>query len=183
MGRIVNQRELSEILGITAKSLSLWQKDGMPVALETENGLSNQYDTEQVIAWYVAREVAKGAKETEKDRLARLQGDKIELEIAEKRHELVPASEIEPAWVSMVLATRQALLSLPARVAPLLAQLDGADPIRELLREEIEDALTQLAAANDDSGAGLDGGQGTDALGTAVASAAVGVGGTESRAA
>ena len=40
MGRVVSQRELGEIMGITPKSLSLWQRDGMPCLLETEAGLA-----------------------------------------------------------------------------------------------------------------------------------------------
>lgn len=148
MGRIVNQREMAEILDVSAKSVSLWQRDGLPIALETENGVENQYDTGAVIRWYVAREVAKGANETEKDRLNRLQGDKIELEIAEKRRELIPASEIEPAWAGMILAAREALLSIPDRIAPLLAHLDGVDAMRDLLSEQIEDALLKLAATD-----------------------------------
>lgn len=148
MGRIVNQRELAEILDVSAKSVSLWQREGLPIALETDNGVENQYDTGAVIRWYVAREVTKGANETEKDRLNRLQGDKIELEIAEKRRELIPASEIEPAWVGMILAAREALLSIPDRIAPLLAHLDGVDAMRDLLSEQIEDALLKLAATD-----------------------------------
>ena len=148
MGRIVNQRELAETMDVSAKSISLWQREGLPIALETENGVENQYDTGAVIRWYVAREKAKGASETEKDRLNRLQGDKIELEIAEKRRELIPASEIEPAWVGMILAAREALLSIPDRIAPLLAHLDGVDAMRDLLSEQIEDALLKLAATD-----------------------------------
>lgn len=148
MGRIVNQREMAEILDVSAKSVSLWQREGLPIALETENGVENQYDTGAVIRWYVAREVAKATGESEKDRLARLQGDKIELEIAEKRRELIPASEIEPAWIGQVLAAREALLTIPARVAPLLAHMDSAEAMRDLLDEQIEDALTKLAATD-----------------------------------
>jgi phage terminase Nu1 subunit (DNA packaging protein) len=145
LGRIVSQHELSDIMGVSQKSLSLWQKDeGLPVELETENGVANQYNTAKVIAWYVARERARGERESEKDRLARLQGDMLEIELAEKRGGLIPAADIEPAWTGMVVATRQALLTLPARLAPLLAQMDGPDPMRDLLEEQIEETLLKL---------------------------------------
>lgn len=145
MGRIVNQRELSEITGISQKSLSLWARDGLPVALETEAGLANQYDTEAVINWYVARESSKHSKETEKDRLSRLQGDKIELELATMRHTLVPVDEIEPAWTGMVVAFRQTLRSVSIRLSHLLVGKDNADAIRVLLDEEHDIALNKLA--------------------------------------
>lgn len=145
MSYIVNQDQLAKILGLNRKTITFWQREGLPVALETENGLANQYDTEAVIAWYVAREVAKAAHESEKDRLARLQGDKLEMELAQMRGTLIPADQIEPAWAAQVLACRQLLLALPARLVPLLVGMHEPDPLRELLAEQIEGALTKLA--------------------------------------
>jgi len=149
MGRIVNQRELAEVLDYSAKSISLWQRDGLPVLLETETGLDNQYDIAAVHRWLMAREIARKVGESEKDRLNRLQGDKLELEIAEKRALLIPTSEIEPAWVAMVLAAREALLSMPARVASIVVQMDGADQVRDFLEMEMEEALKKLATRDD----------------------------------
>jgi terminase small subunit / prophage DNA-packing protein len=163
MGRIVNQRELSEILGISQKSLSLWVRDGLPVQLETEAGLANQYDTEAVINWYVAREVSKHSKETEKDRLSRLQGDKIELELATMRSMLIPADQIEPAWTGMVVAFRQTLRSLSTRLSHLLVGKDNPDAIRVMLDEEIDLALNKLAI-HDESSADRSDAEGTRAL-------------------
>lgn len=165
MGRIVNQRELADIMGITQKSLSLWQRDGLPVKLETENGLSNQYDTAEVIAWYVARELAKTSGESPKDRLARLQGDNVELELATKRGLLIEASEIEPAWSGMIVAARQTLLSMSARLSQLLAPMDNPDSIRILIDEEVESALGKLANYEDSTSADGAASEGMLALG------------------
>src|SRR5258706_14361418 len=118
MGRIVNQRELSEITGTSQVSLWNWKKEGMPVVRSGENGQEDQYDTAQVIDWMLAREAAKYKQEGEKDRLARLQGDKIELELAELRGEMIPASKIEPAWTSIVTAVRPGFLPPGGRAAP-----------------------------------------------------------------
>lgn len=156
MGRIVNQRELSDITGISQKSLSLWAREGLPVVLETEEGLANQYDTEAVINWYVARAVAKGAKETEKDRLSRLQGDKLELELATMRGTLIPADQVEPAWTAMVVAFRQTLRSVSNRLSHLLVGKDNPDAIRVMLDEEIDIALNKLAIHDESSADGAD---------------------------
>jgi len=181
MGRIVNQREMADILDVSAKSVSLWQREGLPIALETENGLENQYDTGAVIRWWVAREVAKAPRtttedgESQRDRLARVQADKIELEIAKERRQLIPAEEIEPAWIEMVAAAREALLTVPPRIAPLLAQMDGMDAMRDLLEEQIEEVLQKLASDGDrvtDQAAG----EGATEVGPAVADVAGGVG-------
>ena len=168
MGRIVSQQELADLFEFSAKSISLWQRDGLPILLETENGLANQYDTAAVHRWLMARELAKVKGESEKDRLARLQGDKIEMELAIARRELVPIKEIDPAWAGVTTSIRQALLSLPARTAPLLAQMDGVDKIRDLLDEMIAETLQKLA---DDGQRSIDGIAEAD-VGTARAPAA-----------
>lgn len=175
MGRIVNQRELAEILGLTAKSLSLWQRDGLPVKLETENGLANQYDTAEVIAWYVAREVAKAKGESEKDRLSRLQGDKLELELAEMRSKLIPAELIEPAWTGQVVACRQTLLAISGRLSQLVAPMNDPDSIRILIDDEIEDALLKLST-NDEPRVDGDDAEGARPVGAAAEDQAVTMG-------
>jgi len=175
MGRIVNQRELGEIMDISAKSLSLWAREGLPVKLETENGLANQYDTADVIAWYVAREVAKAKGESEKDRLSRLQGDKLELELATMRGQLIQADQIEPAWTGMVVAARQTLLAMSSRLAQLVAPMDDADSIQVLIDEEVQVALQQLSTY-DESGADGAIAEGVLPLGASTANQAVAVG-------
>lgn len=146
MSYIVNQEQLSRIVGYHRKTLTMWGREGMPCVHETENGLANQYDTESVIRWLVAREAAKFAGgESAKDRHSRLQGDKIELELAELRGQLVPAAAIEPTWAAMTVAARQTALAMPARLAPMIATMVDPDSIRLLLEEEVETMLQKLS--------------------------------------
>ena len=98
-GRIVNQRELAEVFGVSHQTMARWTDEGMPALTRGERGQENQYDTAAVIEWYAARAVAKGDREDQKERLSRLQGDKIEMELAEARGELIPAAQVEPAWL------------------------------------------------------------------------------------
>lgn len=145
MGKQVNQRELSEILGVTQVTLWQWQKDGMPLLLASENGKANQYDTEQVIAWWIAREVSKVQTETPKDRLARLQGDRVQREMDILDRRLIPVEEIEPAWLAMVQSARSYLRAEPDRLAHLLDVTDGVDAKRDLLSETFDEFLRKLA--------------------------------------
>lgn len=174
--KTVNKRTLAAMLGVTERTLTHWQAEGLPFIAGTGRGKSNFYAVPQVIAWMVAREVAKAGAESGRDRVARLQGDLLEIELAAKHGTLIPAAEIEPAWTSLVVAARQALLAMPARAAPLLVNLADADQAREILDEQVRDALTKLAADDEPGPAG-----GTtaraSALGAAVADPAVAVGG------
>lgn len=141
----VNKHELSEILGVSERTLTEWQKDGLPIAYDGERGESNRYDTDKVIAWWIAREVGKVQAESPKDRLARLQADKVELEIAKDLGQLVAVEDIEPAWVAMVTDAKSFLRSQPDRLAHLLEISEGVDAKRDLLMETFDEFLHKLS--------------------------------------
>lgn len=145
MGKIVNKRDLSDIIGVSERTLTDWQHDGLPVQYSGERGESNQYDTEQVISWMIARSVGKVLSETQKDRLARLQGDKVEIEIAEKMAKLIPVEQIGPAWESMVSSARSFLRAEPDRLAHLLEVTEGVDAKRDLIAEIFDEFLRKLS--------------------------------------
>lgn len=176
MAKTVNKAELSELFGISQRSLTEWQDDGMPILAKGDRGESNQYDVPACIRWWIAREVGKVSEETPRDRLARLQADRIEMEIAEARRELIPAGEIGPAWASMVVAARQEMLTVAETVAPDCVGLDDPDPIRVLIQDAIEEALSRLAESDDQPVAGAPADDDDGALGAATANATVDVG-------
>lgn len=138
MGRIVNQTELAEIIGVSDVTIWQWQKDGMPVEARNLRGQSNEYDTAKVHAWVVDREVKKVRAESPRDALYREQTRLAQLQIAEKERALVPAIEVQEEYARMVSLARQRLL----QIRPLLPvdEKTGA-----LLEELIEGALKELA--------------------------------------
>lgn len=176
--KVVNKRDMASILGVSEATLTDWQRKGMPHVKSAGRGRSNHYQTAKVIAWMIAREVAQTpAGESARDRHARLQGDVLELELAAKRREFVPVTEIRPAWVSFVTSARQALMTVPVRLAPLLTTMDQVDAIRELLTEELRAALTKLAHDDDDEpGTAGDGAGGPPTLGATTADPSIRVG-------
>jgi phage terminase Nu1 subunit (DNA packaging protein) len=145
-GRAVDQGELALLFGVDIESVRLWQQEGMPFVPRAAIGAENGYDSAQCLTWLIRREIRKAAGgETAKDRLARLQADKVELEILEKRGQLVPLEDIEPAWLRIATAVRSQLLDLPAKLAPLLEATPGAEAKRALLVEEVERVLSNLS--------------------------------------
>ncbi|MBL8518200.1 MAG: terminase small subunit [Betaproteobacteria bacterium] len=144
MGKKVNQTELAEILGVTDVTLWEWQKDGMPIEQRGERGQANVYDTTACIDWRIERELAKRGKETQRDRLTRLQADALERENAIKAATLVPAEEIEPVWRGRVFAAAAFLLGQRSRLAGLLEAAPGIEAKRTLLEREFTEFLTRL---------------------------------------
>lgn len=169
---ICDQSTLAQIFGITPETVRQWQAAGMPYTPREAIGGGNAYDTVTVIRWRIERELRGAGQESQKDRLSRLQADRLELELAEKRGELVPAAEIEPAWSGMVQAARAQLLAFPARAAMQLAELHTFEQRRDLLVREIDTALQKLAeydGGEPESLGGEPGAQGGETVGATVA--------------
>ncbi|QRO34140.1 terminase small subunit [Chromobacterium violaceum] len=143
MGKIVNKRELAQILDTSERTLTEWQRQGMPMAVDAGRGSANQYDTGDVIRWRIARE-ANGEKESAKDRLDRLRGDQVELDLLEARRVLVNVAEIEPALGQFIADAVALMVSMPDKYAPLLGEMSTADDIHAALTEMMEELRQQL---------------------------------------
>ncbi|MFM1991328.1 MAG: hypothetical protein RJA99_4285 [Pseudomonadota bacterium] len=68
-----------------------------------------------------------------------------ELELAEKRGELVPVADVQKALVSKVLGVRDSLDTLADRLSPLLAAESDPAKVYAMLRSEIRQVLAQLS--------------------------------------
>jgi hypothetical protein len=90
----------------------------MPISLRGEfaGGVPNEYESWECIAWLVEREVGKVRGESQRDRLARVQADAIEMDNAAKRRELVPVAQIEPTMRAAMIAAREAWRNEPPRL-------------------------------------------------------------------
>ena len=70
-----------------------------------------------------------------------------EMREAELRGELIQVSAVRAAFGTALTATRDRLLSIPDRLAPVLAAESDRHLVHEALNAEIRDALAQLSAA------------------------------------
>lgn len=146
--RIVGQEQIADVFGVAPKTIVEWQEQGMPIAVRGRPGVPSEYDTDACIAWYADREVKKVQAERPQDRLARVQADKIELELMEKRGLLLPADMIEPKLRAAMIAAREMWRNEPSRLA---REVPGK-PIKEiedLLAASYEAFLVKLSRWQD----------------------------------
>ncbi|MEZ7694041.1 terminase small subunit [Neisseria sp. 27098_8_139] len=151
---LVNKRQLSEILGVSERSLTDWQKEGLPVASYADNrGQANEYESSEVIRWMVQREIERLNKEKPRDRLDRLKADAIELDIKERTGELAPAALFERAWSDHILAARTEFLTMPDILATELSATAGVEIDPDAIAAHIYRALDKLVnyGADDDA--------------------------------
>jgi hypothetical protein len=106
--------------------------------------MPHEYETADCIKWYVAREMNRAGVETPRDRLFRLQAEDLEITLAQKRGQLVPAADLRPRLKAVVIAAREALRNEAPRLSGLVVGLDR-QACEDLLRESHETFLRKLA--------------------------------------
>lgn len=84
--------------------------------------------------------VAKTLRETAEARLA-------QLKLSEQRGEVIRVEAVRSALGSLLAATRDSLLQIPARLAPVLAAEADAAKVHDLMQAELHQALAQLTSA------------------------------------
>ena len=145
--------DIASVFGVSKMSISNWVKEGMP---RESRGL---YDVRQCAAWLEARRKAEvdarlsnlGSDEAEtRYRLAK--AESAELDLAAKKGDFVPLDMVLGVWEQEVGAAKAKLLSLPSRMATLLLGCRDRIQIRDILAEEIEIALNELADRTIDRG-------------------------------
>lgn len=152
MGKTVSKLELSEIVGRDERTLSRWQNDGMPVIeFGVGRGNENQYDTQAVLEWLMRQAALNGKKESTRDRLDRIRGDREELALAKDLGEVVIEAEMVERFEAVIVAAKIELLNtFPDELAATLSAQYGVQVDDQLIREPIESILRRLSAYDED---------------------------------
>lgn len=81
----------------------------------------------------------------ERARKDRELADRIALQNALARGEVIPAADAEAAWIAIIGVARERLLGMPSKLAPRLVGLTSAAVALRILEAEVYAALTDLA--------------------------------------
>ena len=146
---VVNKRGLADVLGLTERTLTEWQDEGLPIQARGERGQEHAYDTAEVIAWWIEREMRRARIRTPRDLGIELDNRMKEIALAEKERQLVPVDQIEPVWRGRVLSAAAFLAGQHSRLAGILEATPGVEAKRQVLRSEFGAFLTRLGVAGD----------------------------------
>ncbi|WP_242672947.1 terminase small subunit [Azotobacter chroococcum] len=155
----VTKAQLCEIVGRDERTISRWQNSGMPVLeVGLGRGNENEYDTQAVIEWLVQVAQQRGEKESVRDRLDRIKGDREELALAKDLEQVVIAADLIKRFEAMITAAKVELLNtLPDNLASELSARYGVEVDDQLIREPIEAILRKMADYDPDDDAPSDG--------------------------
>jgi len=151
IGKIVNRSELCQIMGISSPTIDNWEKRGMPVQKKGGKGVANEYNTMHVIKWWAGDAASPGAVKLTsgadpKDRKTAAEAEIKEIELAEKKGEVVPIDTAIKGFIKHVAACKAKLLAIPTKAAPMVVVMTEIEETRAALDDMIRDALTELSA-------------------------------------
>jgi len=178
-----NRDEFAELIGRSTGWISKMLDFGMPAIRSRRKGSPVRINTAEAIPWLLeqAKAEAKPAAESQRERLAREQADKVALENAASRGELVRSADVEALVLETIAQLGSVLDGVPGRLANELAGLADPAEIRARLMQELRgarsafaDRLAQLADAGEQLA------ESGDDREAAAASDAGGMGGRES---
>ncbi len=165
----VNKKQLSDIFGVSVRTIQNWQDQGMPVASGGGKGNEVLYDSAGAIEWYSARdasieneklrkeveelriagesELQPGTIEYERYRLTRAQADAQELKNAKESAEVV-----ETAFCTFVLSRiageiASILDGIPLSVQRRFPELENRHI--DFLKKDIIKAMNKAAALDE----------------------------------
>jgi|GEM_PF-6077107 len=136
------QKKVAKIFGVTVRCVQQWAAEGMP---KTRNNL---YDIAEIQNWRFLRLNRKKNKSVQSidwdQECKKIRANIMKLRYEEMKKNLLPLSVIEDRLVQTILVVKQAMLSLPGRIAPLLVGKDACEA-KEILRERITEVVKEFA--------------------------------------
>lgn len=145
MGRIVSKKELAELVGVSERTLTEWQQKGMPVKVQTTRGHANEYDTADVFNWRVAFVSSGEQRETARERRDRLEGDRLEIQLAREAGQFLVTAEVQEAIEAAITTARSHFLRSARKLKNQLDKAYSIDVELSILLEHTHETLAALA--------------------------------------
>ncbi len=148
--RLVGVEGIAEELHLTSRHVQRLVQVGMP------RNSRGKYDLYRCVLWYAlhvqeSMRRREFSQNKEAQRLTKVKADLGELELAEKRGQLIPVSIYRELVTTLCTSIRQRFLILPSRIAP---QLEGENriTIKAKLDQAVRGTLMALSVAETERG-------------------------------
>lgn len=132
--KILSISKLSEITGIDRRTISKRLEELEPVE---ETSRSKMYNVQEALPFIYT---SGGLREAEQLRYETARADKMELEVAKRRGELVEIDKVVKVYEQRLIAVRAGIIALPNKQAAVLASI--TDP--NIMKTELEIATNEV---------------------------------------
>ena len=180
---------IARLLDLTERRVQQLAREGVIPPAARSGADRGRYDLVGAVRGYVhyLREQAarsqSGAADfgAERARLVKAKADLAEMDAGARRSDLLPAADVEAAWIAVLERLRARLLVLPDRLAPLVHEETTIAGARASIREAIAEALTELSSLPVDKSPDPEGDPSPDSGGAPVAEDPVATTGADDR--
>jgi len=145
---------IARLLDLTERRVQQLAHDGVIPPAARTGAERGRYDLVGAVRGYVRylRDQATSSQSgiadlgTERARLVKAKADLAEMDAGSRRGDLLPAAEVEEAWIAVLARLRARLLVLPDRLAPLVHEETTIAGARASIRGIITEALAELSS-------------------------------------
>lgn len=152
----LRQTEIATLLGLSARQVHNLVQEQMPGV--TTDGSRRWYDGPVCVRWYWERKLAAAVAEAAppdtfdaQARLATVNAELKELELAERRGQLLPADYAAAQHEAMAELMKTFLTNLPGKMAPRLMGAKTIAQMQDGLTRAVNEALDALSQAGSDA--------------------------------
>ena len=138
--------ELAEWLGVSERAVADYAQRG--IITRTGRAVFPLKESIRAVCHHFreaasARGASSGGLTAQRERIAREQADKLEMQNAAARRELLPAKAVADEWASVLRMVQSRMLASPARIQQQLGHLSAHDVA--VIDREMRDALEELS--------------------------------------
>ncbi len=148
---LVRIGQVAHVLNISERRIQQLAKEGLP---REERG---KYDLANCMIWYIrylqkkleskslgSEDFGRSSFLAEKRRLVKADAELREIELAEKRKQLVSIADVEKSWTDLILEAKARVLAIAPRIAADLVGETSRVMIQAKIEKAAKDALALL---------------------------------------
>jgi phage terminase Nu1 subunit (DNA packaging protein) len=157
---LVSQKQIADIFGVSTRAVRDWDNAGCP---SIRSAKTKQYETSEVIAWRVQREIKAALEEggadindeevreaTRRQQIAKAEQAQADaeikyIELAKRRGEVIPLAKAEDLVSDALAEFSQALDRIPYRYPAQLGSCRNDNERREVLRQAINEVRVTIS--------------------------------------
>jgi len=155
--KFVNRNQLALLFDKSLVTIDSWIRRGMPFVQEGCRSQEWKFDVSQVAKWREEQAIANalgnmGDVEIEEARRRKIAAEAgiLEITLKAKQGEVIERAEVEKGLMHAYTMIKQRLRTIPERIVPQLMGESNEQYVREMLLDEIDDALLELSQADYD---------------------------------
>ena len=143
--KLYTAKAVSKVLGITERRVNQLRSSGVIKAYR-ENLFTLSGAVQDYIDYIKNGSTTDGTDyNAERALLAKVKRENQELELKLKKRELHESADIERIITDMLINFKSRLMAIPSKLSPIIAKKTDNAEIFKILRESIEEALTELS--------------------------------------